>query len=327
MPGGGYSNLDLFERLALAPGVTAASILGEGTFHQFHGGTTTNVEDSTKHRDLVASYGDHFEALRGRRLARLDRPVKFVGAFEPAGARRTRSRRNVHTSYFDALRDPVDHSDQSQAIPVSDELKLAAIEAVWDQQAWREATWLGHRVNRFPTDLQTYQELVSRLRPGVVILAGDDDGLGGRAVFFASIFDGLGHGKVIAVGRSKAADRPEHPRVTHLEGQPEHEDVADQVTAHADGQGDAMVFLALGHNQRVGEAFDRYSPLVPVGGYVVVENTIVNGRPVAAGFGAGPLEGVYQLLGTHRDFIIDPTLERYTVTFNRNGYLKRLEPR
>jgi cephalosporin hydroxylase len=66
---------------------------------------------------------------------------------------------------------------------------------------------------------------------------------------------------------------------------------------------------------------------VPVGGYVVVENTVVNGRPAAAGFGAGPLEAVTQILATHRDFVSDHALEQYTITFNRNGYLRRLEPR
>ena len=46
MPGGGYANLDLFERLAVTPGVTLATILGEGSFHQVHGGTTTNQPDA-----------------------------------------------------------------------------------------------------------------------------------------------------------------------------------------------------------------------------------------------------------------------------------------
>lgn len=326
MPGGGYANLDLFERLGLTPGVTPASILGEGSFHQFHGGTTTNVADEGERRDRVASYGQHFLELRGRPLVGLERPVKYVGALDRGAARRTRSRRGVGTA-FDALRDPVRHNAAAQAIPVPDELKLAAIEAVWDRQAWREATWLGRPVNRYPTDLQCYQELLAKLRPGLVVLAGDDDGLGGRALFTASICDHLGHGQVVAIGRSEVAGRPQHPRITHLHGQAELDDVAAQVKALAHDQADAMVFLALGHDQRVLEAFEHYAPLVPVGGYVVVENTIVNGRPVAAGFGAGPLEAVFQILQRHPDFVTDPTLERYTVTFNRNGYLRRLEPR
>ena len=77
MPGGGYANLDLFERLALAPGVTPASILGEGTFHQFHGGITTNVVDEAVRRERVVSYR---RALRGvaRAAARRRRPPRAL---------------------------------------------------------------------------------------------------------------------------------------------------------------------------------------------------------------------------------------------------------
>ena len=140
MPGGGYANLDLFERLALAPDVTAASILGEGTFHQFHGGTTTNVADEAARRQRVVSYRQHFEELRGRPLLGVDRPVHFVGAMATKAARRTRSRRVLKLG-FDTMRDPT--QVDAPPVPPADEVKLAAIEAVWDHQAWREATWLG----------------------------------------------------------------------------------------------------------------------------------------------------------------------------------------
>jgi cephalosporin hydroxylase len=62
-----------------------------------------------------------------------------------------------------------------------------------------------------------------------------------------------------------------------------------------------------------------------VGGYVVVENTVVNGRPVVSGFGPGPHEAVVTILGRHPDFVADPAGERYTLTFNRGGYLKRVQ--
>ena len=326
MPGGGYTNLDLFERLALLPGVSVASILGEGTFHQFHGGTTTNVPDDAEHRERVASYGRHFVELRGRPLLTLDRPVKYVGSLSPNAAKRTRSRRAFSAS-LDRLRDPLDHDADAPAVPVADELKLAAIEALWDRKAWKEATWLGHRVNRYPTDLQCYQELLAVNRPDTVIVTGDDDGLGGRALFIASILDLLGRGRVIAAGSSDIAGRPAHPRVTHIRGRADEAEVAAQVRSLADARGGAMVFLALGQDRRAMRAFEHYESLVPPGGYVVVENTVVNGRPAAPGFGAGPLEAVFQLLAKHPDFVSDHTLERYTITFNRHGYMRRLEPK
>ncbi|MFP5256339.1 MAG: CmcI family methyltransferase [Acidimicrobiia bacterium] len=324
MPGGGYANLDLFERLALGPDVAATSILGEGSFHQFHGGTTTNVPDGAERRERVASYGEHFAELRGRPLLGLDRPVRFVGALDPSAAKRTRPRRAF--AALSPLRDPVAHGTSTPPVPVADELKLAAIEAIWDRQAWADATWLGHRVNRFPTDLHVYQELLTAQRPDVVVLAADDDGLGGRGLYLASVLDQLGSGAVVTVGPAGDRPRPEHPRLVHVEGDPDDPEVAARVAALAAG-GRATVFLALGQDRRVVAAFERYAPLVPVGGYVVVENTVVNGRPAAAGFGSGPMEAVFQLLPRHCDFVVDHEMERYTVTFNRGGYLRRLEPR
>ena len=73
-------------------------------------------------------------------------------------------------------------------------------------------------------------------------------------------------------------------------------------------------------------AFEAYAPLVPVGSYVVMENTVLNGRPVAPGFGPGAHEAVTDVLARHRDFVPDVAFERYTLTFNKNGYLRRMRP-
>jgi cephalosporin hydroxylase len=321
MPGGGYANLDLFERLAEAPGVTPASILGEGTFHQFHGGTTTNVADEAARRERVVSYRRHFEELRGRSLVGGDRPLHYVGAMAAWAARRTRSRR-WPTLAFEALREPTDVG--TPPMPVPDEVKLAAIESVWDHQAWREATWLGHPVNRYPADLHVYQELLVERRPDLVVLAGEDGGLGGRALFVASICDQLGHGQVVAVGGADASERAAHPRVTYLGGPADRPQVAAEVATLAPEPPNALVILGLGATPRVVAAFELYAPMVAMGGYVVVENTVVNGRPARPGFAPGPYEAVEAILGRGGDFVPDPAGERYTITFNRNGYLKRV---
>jgi cephalosporin hydroxylase len=324
MPGGGYANLDLYERLGSSPGVNVASLLGEGTFHQVHGGTTTNVADAAVRRDLVASYREHFDELRGRGLVGLTKPVYFVGAMATKAARRTRSRHELTLS-FDPLRDPVESgSTVSAAVP--DEVKRAAIEAVWHNGQWRDTEWLGHRVARLPTDLYSYQELLTQVRPGVVVMAGNDAGLGGRALFAATICDELGHGRVVAVGREDAGEVPDHPRIERVVGSPEDPAVAAEVRRRAGDSPESLVFLGLGAVERVIGAFELYAPLVPVDSYVVVENTVVNGRPVESAFGPGPFEAVVNILGRHREFMADPTFERHTFTFNKGGYLRRVGP-
>ncbi|MEO6629192.1 MAG: CmcI family methyltransferase, partial [Aquihabitans sp.] len=320
MAGGGYANLELFERLGSHPGINAASILGEGSFHQFHGGTTTNVADESVRRDRVFTYGEHFRSIRGRTLIGLDRPVNFVGSMETKAARRTRSRRDFGL-VFSPDRDPVIDTT-APPMPVADELKYAAIEAMWDSQSWHDATWLGNPVHRYPTDLHSYQELIVDLKPEVIVWLGNDPGLAGRALFSASLCEQLGGGRVLAVGTADAPTVVGHDRITHVVGQPDDPTVVEQVR-NLVGDSDALVFIGLGAVQRVLGAFDAYAPLVPVGGYVVLENTVVNGRPAASGFGPGPREAAVEISNRHREFVPDVAYERYTITFNKGGFLRR----
>ena len=87
MPGGGYANLDLFERLAATPGVTVAAQLGEGSFHQLHGGTTTNQPDDAERHARLMSYRHHYEELRKRPFRGPGKPRYFVGKVAGAALR------------------------------------------------------------------------------------------------------------------------------------------------------------------------------------------------------------------------------------------------
>src|SRR4029453_19196008 len=91
MAGGGYTNLDFYERIGTAPGVNVVTILGEGSFHQLHGGTTTNQLDSDGRRQASVSYADHYGELRGRPFKGPGKPIPSVGTMFP-GALRTRAR-------------------------------------------------------------------------------------------------------------------------------------------------------------------------------------------------------------------------------------------
>jgi len=63
-PGGGFINLDIFNRLVETPGVAGVQLIGEGCFHQLHGGTTTNVTPQERDQELE-HYRRQFEAIRG----------------------------------------------------------------------------------------------------------------------------------------------------------------------------------------------------------------------------------------------------------------------
>lgn len=58
-PGGGLVNHDLYHRACSLPGAQLVSVLGEGTFHQFHGGAATGGDTD---RDAMRA---RYEELRG----------------------------------------------------------------------------------------------------------------------------------------------------------------------------------------------------------------------------------------------------------------------
>ena len=67
-PGGGFGNIDFFEQIAARPG-TYVGLLGEGIFHQVHGGPTTNVSrcyTAGKSGPLPLSATKRFECGHGK---------------------------------------------------------------------------------------------------------------------------------------------------------------------------------------------------------------------------------------------------------------------
>lgn len=60
LPGGGLVNHDLYRRACSLPGTRLIELLGEGTFHQFHGGAATS------RRFGWEEMNDGYQAVRGR---------------------------------------------------------------------------------------------------------------------------------------------------------------------------------------------------------------------------------------------------------------------
>ncbi len=63
-PGGGFANLEIFSRLTHMPDNTFVVLPGEGTFHQDHGGTTTQRTPDQR-AELVAAYRQRHAEVTG----------------------------------------------------------------------------------------------------------------------------------------------------------------------------------------------------------------------------------------------------------------------
>ena len=72
--GGGLVNLDLFSRAVSLPGCSVVTLVGEGTFHQVHGGISTNSPI-----DMYPQYDAEYERIRGVKFRRPSYISSYVG--------------------------------------------------------------------------------------------------------------------------------------------------------------------------------------------------------------------------------------------------------
>ena len=320
MPGGGFVNLDFFERVSTAPGFSLVTLLGEGSFHQMHGGTTTNIAELNDRSDLLRRYEEHYAGLRGRYYHGPEVDMKYVGSL-PDGAMRTKARRMGAPEYFKLAHVVGTDGKPAKPIPMPEELRTEFVDSAWRSDEWKETTWLGRWMARRPTDLFTYQELLVRAKPDWIIETGT--GGGGRASFLASICDLIGHGEILSIDDTEVPRLVEHPRITYLRQDPFEAATAAAAREVVGSNPRGLLIFGASKFDNLMQAYENYSPLVRVDGYLVLEDTILNGHPVWTGFGPGPHEAAKRI--TDRgDFVRDARIERFAFSFNRGGFLRRV---
>jgi cephalosporin hydroxylase len=195
--------------------------------------------------------------------------------------------------------------------------------AAWtDGRATIDLAWLGHKTLKCPMDLWTYQEIVVETRPDLIVECGTH--LGGSALYLASLCELIGHGSVLSIDIEALPGRPRHARIDYVTGSSVDPGIVDRVGREARGRR-AMVVLDSDHAEaHVLAELEAYHGLVAVGCYLIVEDTNVNGHPVLPDFGPGPREAVERFLTAHPEFVVDPDRERFMLTLNPGGYLRRV---
>jgi Cephalosporin hydroxylase len=185
-------------------------------------------------------------------------------------------------------------------------------------------SWFGYEMYKCPLDLWTYQEIIVGERPDLIVETGTYKG--GSALFLATIFDLLGHGEVITidVDLTHQAPRPQHPRITYLTGSSVDPSVLAEVERRAEGR-KVMVILDADHAcEHVLAELRAYRRFIPLNGWMIVEDTNINGHPTYPDFGPGPWEAVEAFLSEDDQFIADRTRERFILTMNPRGFLRRI---
>jgi cephalosporin hydroxylase len=197
----------------------------------------------------------------------------------------------------------------------------------WSPDTWRRNTFLGHAINQLPMDLWLYQEVIFRERPACILQTGTDGG--GLILYFAHLLDLIGApASALVIGVDIALSLEvrslSHPRIRLVEGNSVAPESLERVVRFCNGLSPLVVLSSDSRRDHVLRELELYSPLVPPGGHLVVENTNLNGHPVAIGHGPGPFEAVNAFLKVHIDFVRDDDLwERNFFSFHQHGWLVR----
>jgi cephalosporin hydroxylase len=213
---------------------------------------------------------------------------------------------------------------RSSSMASADEFHKLFYETAYAKgDAWNPK-WLGVAALKCPFDLWVYQEILHEIKPDIVLETGT--ARGGSALFLASVLDLLGSGALVSIDIVRRPEWPTHPRITYLTGSSTSAPIMVQVRTRVAGASRVMVILDSDHKKdHVLDELRLYSPLVTRGSYLIVEDTNINGRPVFPGFGPGPAEAVDEFLAANTAFERDRSRERFFVTFNPGGYLRRMQ--
>jgi cephalosporin hydroxylase len=216
----------------------------------------------------------------------------------------------------------VDFGDKKIDIGITDITRMFHM-CYYNSRIWENTFWHGHQILKCPMDMWIYQELIWKIKPDYIIETGTFRG--GSALYYSHLFDLQGQGEVITIDIMERPNRPEHDRIHYLIGSSLDAEIFSQVKSMIGENKKVMVVLDSDHSRdHVFKEMQLWHSMVSKDSYIIVEDSNVNGYPVRPDFGPGPMEAINDFLQINNMFEIDNSQEKFLMTQNPRGYLKKL---
>ena len=151
----------------------------------------------------------------------------------------------------------------------------------WSLRYYHTFTWLGRPILQLPEDLIRIQEVAVSIRPDVILETGIFDG--GSLLFYASLCETLGNGRVIGIDieiregtRHALRDHPLAGRIEMHEGNSVLPETVASVASRIRPGETVMIMLDSHHSQEhVAAELEAYAPLVSPGSCIVAADGIM----------------------------------------------------
>jgi len=257
----------------------------------------------------------------------------FVGSYTPARAAVYDAIAKVGFGDRKTLRSTQERTtrmleQQDRILPVDDQKRIMNM---WnDLQIWSNTSFLGIRVMKNPMDLWMMQYIISEVRPDYIVETGT--AAGGSALYWAATLEllGLEDSRVITMDiEDYTAAVAEHSLwQEYVEFIHSSSTDPETVESIAERVKDKKVMVLLDSNHEghhVLQELRMYGPLVSPGSYLIVEDTHLDGIPVAPEWGPGPMSALIEYLDTGGAELYEQDLAReaFVLTQNPGGWLRR----
>ena len=317
-PGGGFANLDLCHRASQAAEGPMVSLIGEASFHQFHGGTTTNVDDAEKDA-RVRSYARTYRTLRGQEFTSLHRSqLQYRGRMPSEFATGVRQR-----VLLPMRLEVTEQVRQGQLSLHFDEGAQTYLQSVYGESGLqREVSWLGRPTGVAPADLISLQDIIHQVRPDAIITIGVQAGL---TQFAASMLDATAcaGSRILQVNPADEAT-PAPAGISTLHGKPEDPRTLAALRHWTGSAESVLVLFAVEPAEHFTQASLRaLGTLVSHRSYLVCVGTVF-GQPWLGYSTHQHLRTIHDFVKSERAFVIDRSRHRQLISTCPSGYLRKV---